>query len=70
MSIRTCPKCGQQFIGGHRCPAEVQWEARRWCKGDDAWTNWQSCTAEQKARWEAGGDFQFRAARARGEGQS
>ena len=43
--------------------AQQNWEARRWCNGDQAWSKWQPCTPEQKARWEAGGDFQFRAAR-------
>lgn len=41
-------------------PRSMRWEARRWCNGDDDWTNWQPCTDEQKDRWAAQGDFQFR----------
>ena len=28
-------------------------EARRYCHGDDAWTEWQPCTREQAALWQA-----------------
>lgn len=45
------------------------WEARRWCKGDNAWTNWQPCTEEQKIKWSDREEFQFRAARSSEGGQ-
>ena len=28
MSIRTCHKCGQQFIGGHNCPTQAGLDER------------------------------------------
>jgi hypothetical protein len=36
-------------------------EARRYCHGDDAWTDWQTCTAEQAAEYKARPDFEVRA---------
>lgn len=35
-------------------------EARRYCHGDDSWTNWQPCTAEQAAQREKDETFQVR----------
>ncbi len=35
-------------------------EARRYCHGDEAWTNWQPCTAEQARRYTADDGFQIR----------
>jgi hypothetical protein len=35
-------------------------EARRYCHGDDAWTHWQPCTAEQAARYEKDDAFNVR----------
>lgn len=37
-------------------------EARRWCHGDDAWSRWQPCTAEQAASYAKDETFQVRAA--------
>lgn len=40
---------------------EVQWEARRWCSGDKAFSKWQPCTEAQKQEWsERAGEFEFR----------
>lgn len=35
-------------------------EARRYCRGDDGWTNWQPCTAAEAERREADSTFQVR----------
>lgn len=35
-------------------------EARRFCHGDYAWSNWQPCTAEQAERYAADETFQVR----------
>lgn len=35
-------------------------EARRYCKGDDAWTEWQPCTEEQASRYLKDETFQVR----------
>lgn len=35
-------------------------EASRYCHGDDAWTDWQPCTAEQAARYERDDAFKVR----------
>jgi len=41
-------------------------EARRWCSGDSAWSEWQPCTAEQAASYAKDETFQVRAARGEG----
>ncbi len=35
-------------------------EARRYCKGDEGWTAWQPCTAQQAAQREKDETFQVR----------
>lgn len=35
-------------------------EARRYCHGDEDWTTWQPCTAEQARRYAADDSFQIR----------
>lgn len=35
-------------------------EARRYCHGDDAWTDWRPCTAQQAAEYRLDGTFQVR----------
>lgn len=45
-------------------------EARRWCHGDSAWSEWQPCTAVQAASYAKDETFQVRTVlrAARGEG--
>lgn len=38
-------------------------EARRWCSGDSAWSEWQPCTAAQAASYAKDETFQVRATR-------
>lgn len=35
-------------------------EARRYCRGDGEWSNWQPCTAEQAERRKSDDTFQVR----------
>jgi hypothetical protein len=45
-------------------PQDRPWMARRYCKGDGAWSRWQPCTDEQRKRWLADGEpFQFKPTR-------
>jgi negative regulator of replication initiation len=40
--------------------AALTHEARRWCHGDDAWTDWQACTAETAHRRSLDSTFEVR----------
>lgn len=40
-------------------------EARRWCYGDDAWSEWQPCSAERAAERAKDETFQVRATQPR-----
>lgn len=58
-------------------PKPPQWEARRWCHGDNSYTRWQPCTEAQMQAWRtSNGGFEFRRAPAakattsQGEGTS
>lgn len=35
-------------------------EAKRYCHGEDAWTDWKLCTAEQAARYKKDDTFRVR----------
>lgn len=43
---------------------EQPFEARRYCKGDGAWSNWQPCTALQADMYKLDETFQVRARKA------
>lgn len=42
--------------------APLQWEARRFCKGDDEWTAWAPIAPEEYERRKGDASFEFRAA--------
>jgi hypothetical protein len=38
----------------------IQYEARRFCKGDNSWTNWQACTEAQFKEYATDSSFEVR----------
>ena len=65
----TCCDCGRGCaVAPQAAPTAAQpltthpYEARRYCSGDGAWTDWQPCTSDQAAWWRQGhaGKFEIR----------
>lgn len=52
---------GWKPINPDGVPPTAQYEARRWCKGDGEWTNWQPVPPDALARRLADSTFEVRA---------
>jgi hypothetical protein len=55
-----CGYCGPEGKTMFMTPLSLTHEARRYCKGDDGWTAWQPCTAQQAEVRKRDGTFQVR----------
>jgi len=40
----------------------INWQARRWCSGDQSWTDWTDISAEEYKRRKSDSSFEFRPA--------